>query len=265
MQERITYHHRGKDPYFRIWHTLEQAMIIYTYSDGGSIVCGDKTYPIRRGTLCFVGARRYHYTMPDDPEAYDRSKLFLTPDQLHRIIDMLPTESKMRRFADDALVYAEIPPEEYDNVEECFYTAYRYEGDKLCGEAMHLACGIKLLALLARYSVEITPSTAGFMSLAVAYINRNLFGELDIDSICSAIHVSKYHFCRQFKHHFGMTVMEYILKTRIVMAKNLLRKERMSVTEISNRCGFSSISYFSRVFKQDTGMTPLQYKRSTEV
>ena len=59
-----------------------------------------------------------------------------------------------------------------------------------------------------------------------------------------------------------MTVMEYILKTRIVMAQGMLRKERLSVTEISNRCGFSSISYFSRVFRQDTGMTPLQYKKA---
>ena len=44
-----------------------------------------------------------------------------------------------------------------------------------------------------------------------------------------------------------------------------MRKERLSVTEISNRCGFSSISYFSRVFRQDTGMTPLQYKKSAGV
>ena len=262
MEDKINYHHRGRDPNFRIWHTLEESMILYTYSEGGSIVGGDKTYPIRRGTLCFVGARRYHYTMPDDPEIYDRSKIFLSPHQLHRMISVLPPDSPLRRFSDDALVYAEIPPEEYDTVEECFTSAYTYRNDKLCADAMHLAAYLKLLALLARYSVDITPSTSGIMSLAIAYINQNIFGELDIDSICSAIHISKYHFCRQFKQHFGMTVMDYILKTRIVMAKGMLRKEKLSVTEISTRCGFSSISYFSRVFKQDTGMTPLQYKKA---
>ena len=105
MEEKINYHHRGRDPNFRIWHTLEESMIICTYSDGGSIVGGEKTYPIRRGTLCFVGARRYHYTMPDDPEVYDRSKIFISPDQLRRVIDLLPPESPLRRFSHRRVAY----------------------------------------------------------------------------------------------------------------------------------------------------------------
>jgi AraC-like DNA-binding protein len=59
--------------------------------------------------------------------------------------------------------------------------------------------------------------------------------------------------------------MDYILKTRIAMAKELLCEADMSVTEISESCGFSSISYFSRTFKNETGMSPLKYKkRETE-
>ena len=38
-------------------------------------------------------------------------------------------------------------------------------------------------------------------------------------------------------------------------------KEDISVTEISNKCGFSSISYFSRIFKKETGVTPLKYRK----
>ena len=50
-----------------------------------------------------------------------------------------------------------------------------------------------------------------------------------------------------------MTVMEYILKTRIVLAKGLLISEKIPVSEVSSRCGFSSVSYFCRVFKEETG------------
>ena len=58
-----------------------------------------------------------------------------------------------------------------------------------------------------------------------------------------------------------MTVMEYVLKTRLVMAKELLCKEKTSVTEVAARCGFSGLSYFSRVFKEETGLTPLAYRK----
>ena len=56
-------------------------------------------------------------------------------------------------------------------------------------------------------------------------------------------------------------VMEYILKTRIVLAKNDLRKTVLPVAQIGDSAGFSSPAYFCRVFKQETGLTPLQYRR----
>ena len=62
----------------------------------------------------------------------------------------------------------------------------------------------------------------------------------------------------------GMTVMDYVLKTRIVLAKNMLEKENVSISEVSGRCGFSSESYFCRVFKESVGVSPLKYRKSFE-
>ena len=76
--------------------------------------------------------------------------------------------------------------------------------------------------------------------------------------------MSKYYFCRMFKQKTGVTVMEYILKTRIVMAMELLGEATLTVTEISEACGFSSVSYFSRAFKNETGVSPLKYKKCTQ-
>ena len=58
-----------------------------------------------------------------------------------------------------------------------------------------------------------------------------------------------------------MTAMEYVLKTRIAAAKGLLLSGTLSVNEISERCGFSSISYFSQKFKEETGVTASEFRR----
>ena len=89
---------------------------------------------------------------------------------------------------------------------------------------------------------------------------QNIFKEITIDEICNHLHISKYYFCRQFKKSTGMTVMNYVLKTRITLAKDMLLNHDLSITDVSMRCGFSSVSYFCRVFKEDTGVTPLKFK-----
>ena len=85
--------------------------------------------------------------------------------------------------------------------------------------------------------------------------------DITIDHICRAVGISKYHFCRQFKAHTKLTVMDYILKTRIILAQSELSKTNLSIADISEKCGFSSASYFCRVFKQEEACTPLQYRK----
>ena len=56
--------------------------------------------------------------------------------------------------------------------------------------------------------------------------------------------------------------MAYILNTRIVLAKEELGSTNASISQVSEKFGFSSMSYFCRVFKEATGYTPLQFRRN---
>ena len=116
--------------------------------------------------------------------------------------------------------------------------------------------------LLDKNTTEKEHSLSDFMSIAVKFINDNITEELSIDEIASFANVSKYHFCRTFKKIMGLTVMEYILKTRIMLAKNLLASSSKSILAISEECAFSGVSYFCRAFKDEVGLSPLQYRKS---
>ena len=57
-----------------------------------------------------------------------------------------------------------------------------------------------------------------------------------------------------------MSISDYVIEKRLSLAKNLLRKTDMSIVEIAERSGFSYSSYFVRLFKKKTGITPQQYR-----
>lgn len=257
-EKEIVFHEIGKDAMYKIWHALDGAMFIYIHAGDGSIVCSEKAYPIRKGVLCFVGAGKYHYTMPEVPKHYDRSKLFLSTEEIKSITSVLP---KSDMFSADTFVYAQIPESEQASVEQIFEKMTRCASREPYSSWMRMSCTVDLMVFLHTYTIENLPAGTGIVSRGAEYINSHIHQELCLDGICDGIHVSKYHFCRLFKKTMGVTVMEYILKTRIVMAKQLLSHEALSVTEIAARCGFGSISYFSRIFKEETGETPMQYKK----
>jgi AraC-like DNA-binding protein len=251
-------HEIGKDAHFKLWHALplDENMIIYFHEGDGSIVCGESVYPIKAGALCFIGAGKYHYTMPSDPAAYDRSKIFFSSAILQGIVSLASGEKGFSGFAYDSLVYAEIPEAERESVVSAFFEA---ESEK--NSAIEISVVSKLLYYVEKYSVNTEGAACGDLGGAIDYIKKNLFKEITIDEICREVHISKYYFCRRFKETMGMTVMDYVLKTRIIHAKQMLEKENASVTDVSDRCGFSSVSYFCRVFKESVGVSPLKYRK----
>ncbi|HEM3531839.1 TPA: helix-turn-helix transcriptional regulator [Streptococcus suis] len=97
---------------------------------------------------------------------------------------------------------------------------------------------------------------------AVRMIKRNINRQLTIQSICTEIGLSQYHFMRKFKIDIGMTVGAYIKKEKIAYAKFLLVYTNQSISEISEYLIFNSQSYFTSVFKKETGKTPFEYRKS---
>lgn len=264
MTHEINVHREiGRDSLFKTWHAARNNMFIYMHSDGGSIVCSEASYPIRAGSLCFISAGKFHYTMPSVPEDYERSKIFISSEKMNRIFNLLSHEQNSIDFSHTSIVYAILSGQEADDAEKIFQEIAVHSDDPKYGD-MYLYSGcIKLMALLKKYSLNRIPSVTGLIHKSVEFINENIQNDLDIDKICSHVHISKYHFCRAFKQATGLTVMNYILKTRLVLAQGMLMRNRSaSISDVSSECGFSSPAYFSRVFKQETGLSPLQYRNA---
>lgn len=100
------------------------------------------------------------------------------------------------------------------------------------------------------------------MQKAVDYINENLESELSIQSISKKVNISKSVLYRNFHSLFNCTVSEYINRKRIEKAVELLDEGNLSIEQIAQKTGFSSGSYFSKIFKKEKGVSPLKYKKN---
>ena len=116
MSYTLMYKITGKDMMYKIWHCSNCPMIIFTYSDGGNIVFADKLFPIKRGTLCYIGAKKFHYTMPDNPDSYVRSKLFCSNEVLEKTLELVQP-SLNNKFERDKEVCAIVDEDKIKEVE----------------------------------------------------------------------------------------------------------------------------------------------------
>ena len=83
---------------------------------------------------------------------------------------------------------------------------------------------------------------------------------LDEGQVANAVHTSLFYFCKLFRKVTGMTFTEYVSRTRVEKAKNLLLNPNLRVSEITFVVGFQSLTHFNRVFRKLAGQSPTQYR-----
>jgi AraC family transcriptional regulator len=97
------------------------------------------------------------------------------------------------------------------------------------------------------------------------YIEANLEGDLSVDQLASIACLSRFHFARAFKAAVGRSPHRYVSAKRLERAKALLIRRDQSLVEIALALNFSCQANFTRAFRQMTGQSPGQYRRSFSV
>ncbi len=87
-------------------------------------------------------------------------------------------------------------------------------------------------------------------------------GKTDIDSLAGQMALSRSQLNRKVLAITGQNTSGYMMRLRLIKAKRLLKcNPELSVGHVATKCGFDDIAYFSRIFKQNCGMTPSQYRK----
>src|SRR5215470_6224911 len=99
----------------------------------------------------------------------------------------------------------------------------------------------------------------------IEYVHEHLDASLTLEHMARVVHLSAYHFARQFKVATGEPPHQYVIARRVERAQQLLRQDRdLSLAEIAAGAGFSDQSHFSYHFKRLTGVAPGRFRSQQE-
>ena len=97
---------------------------------------------------------------------------------------------------------------------------------------------------------------------AMAYLHEHYMESLTRGAIAQHVGLDEDYLTYCFRQELGMTPITYLNRYRVNQARQLLKQTNKSVTAIALEVGFSDSSYFSRIFKRETGMAPDTYRRA---
>lgn len=107
------------------------------------------------------------------------------------------------------------------------------------------------------------PPTSALVKRALAFIQQHYADPISRTAIADAVGVNKDYLGRIFHQELGLAPWEYLIRYRVLRAKELLRTTDYSVAEVAARVGFDTATYFSTIFHREAGCSPRAYRAAS--
>ena len=231
-------------------HIHEVCEIYVNLTGNVSFVVEDTVYPIKSGDIIITRPFEYHHCAYHTSEEHKHFWILFSSDGNEALLDMffkrpLGKENRLSLPADEIEDFIEHC---HKMTQECAIESQKYYNF------------FKLIDFLNRAKVNTEKNTTPDIELALKYIKNNLSKRISIEEIARNAFVSVNTLERHFKEKLDISPYAYLQKKRLANSARLLA-DGCTVTEASEKSGFSDYSWFIALFKKNYGITPLQYRK----
>ena len=252
---RLTVQSRRLTRYFGLhWHDYIELELIV--GGGGQQQLNGQQYTLKRGSLCLLRFTDFHDLTPE-PEL---KILNLSVDE-----SFLPKELLVRLHSPKALFF-QLEEAHTQNL-ECLLSLCMEENarEKPDAEYLQHLLSCVLLRVLRLVPEETAGEQKGKLPIqeALLYLQMHFRENPGLSKLSAIAHYNTSHFSTTFHRHTGLTYTQYLNKLKTDYAKTLLLSTTLGITEIWHECGFTSHSNFLRLFREETGLSPTAYRKTS--
>lgn len=261
--------------YFKQWQThariITDYLLLYMQEGEAQLTIDAQTYALKRGQFSLIQPGVVHQLESESPvtvmalhfelfasEGKERLPMIMPTDRdTHPELDLLQRD--LTTFADIAVpVVFESSRQEW--MVDVFLQAIESWNRQhaLAKLQAHVFAAEIILQVLNEYTSQDSPEHKGAISLnwVPAYMQYRLSESLSVEEMARKAFMSRSYFSMIFRNQFGMGPHQYLLKLRLDYATELLRGTSMSLQNIADSCGFSSVHHFSKMYKLRFGCPP---------
>lgn len=244
-------------PYYTEREYLPSYLMKFTLSGTGLLTYHDKEYVLGAGDVFFIDCESYqHYqTISDVPWEMDWIHFYggqsaqLFQEYFKDKEPVFHTNGLPEDNVIHHLIQYMIKAQTHPNARTDFQNSI----------AIHeLLNELILQKYQLDFQVEDIPT---YVSELKIYIDNHFKENFSLDCLADMFHINKYQLNKHFSKYIGIPPIEYVITKKLSHAKDLLRYTDKSIKTISLEIGIDNYAYFSRLFKNKTGMTPSFYKK----
>ncbi len=234
-----------------------------------TLLLNDLRYTLRSGDLYFLKPFELHCTRSYESSYYERYLMNIPLSLLSPILTDAET-SVLFGTLDSCVLH--LDEKQAASTLDAFRKAEQYSHRKgFLSKKLLCSIILQMLVFISDLLSQASPSEAltaehipDEIVSAIRYINGHYSEPVALEQAAERVHMSRYHFCRMFHNYTGATFLEYLYNVRLAKVHQLLLGSDLGLSEIASRCGFSSTSHMTRIFKNAYGMPPREFRKRAE-
>ena len=229
----------------------EFSVLQYVTEGKGYLELGGKTYEIVQGDLFFLpeGHTCKYYADEKDPYAY-----YWVAFQGKYAEHLL---KKCNITSDDPVMHVNNKQAERQ-FELMFKDMRQHKLPAILMVLSHLYCLFSILIKIT--SANRTYTGHYLIEEAMLYMDHHYCEPITVKDVCTYLNCDISHFIKVFKRHQGLSPKEYLDSLKLTRAKQLLKENRLTITQIASSLGFDDYSAFYKWFKKESGRSPRKYR-----